>query len=68
MTPEHKQKLISTLERRQPDLHLIADQVHKPRNLAALIRNCDAVGILYAHTVTPKLGYDFRGTAKGSNR
>jgi tRNA (guanosine-2'-O-)-methyltransferase len=68
MTPERKQKLISTLERRQPDLHLITDQVHKPRNLAALIRNCDAVGILYAHTVTPKIGYDFSGTAKGSDR
>ncbi len=68
MTPERKQKLISTLERRQPDLHLITDQVHKPRNLAALIRTCDAVGIPYVHTVTPKTGYVFKGTAKGSDR
>ena len=68
MTPERKQKLISTLERRQPDLHLITDQVHKPRNLAALIRTCDAVGIPYVHTVTPKAGYIFKGTAKGSDR
>lgn len=68
MTPERKQKLITTLERRQPDLHLITDQVHKPRNLAALIRTCDAVGIPYAHTVKPKDGYTFKGTAKGSDR
>lgn len=68
MTPERKQKLISTLEKRQPDLHLITDQVHKPRNLAALIRTCDAVGIPYVHTVTPKTGYVFKGTAKGSDR
>ncbi|MEH6575441.1 MAG: tRNA (guanosine(18)-2'-O)-methyltransferase TrmH [Amphritea sp.] len=68
MTPERKQKLITTLERRQPDMNLITDQVHKPRNLAALIRTCDAVGIPYAHTVTPKEGYEFKGTTKGSDR
>jgi tRNA (guanosine-2'-O-)-methyltransferase len=49
MTPQRKQKLISTLERRQPDLQLITDQVHKSRNLAALIRTCDAAGSPYVY-------------------
>lgn len=68
MTPERTQKLLQVLHRRQPDLSLIADQVNKPRNLSALIRNCDAVGIHSVHTVVPKEGYrTYRGTAKGSD-
>ena len=68
MTPERTAKLIQTLNRRQPDLTLITDQVHKPRNIAALIRTCDAVGISRIHTVTPKEGYEFTGTTRGSDR
>lgn len=68
MTPERTEKLLQLLHRRQPDLSLIADQVNKPRNLSALIRNCDAVGIHRVHTVVPKEGYrTYRGTAKGSD-
>ncbi|WP_286238230.1 tRNA (guanosine(18)-2'-O)-methyltransferase TrmH [Neptuniibacter halophilus] len=68
MTPERTQRLLQVLHRRQPDLSLIADQVNKPRNLSALIRNCDAVGIHQVHTVVPKEGYrTYRGTAKGSD-
>lgn len=69
MTPERQQKLLTTLLRRQPDLTLIADRVHKPRNLAALIRNADAVGIHEIHSVNPKEGYPhYRGTTRGSDR
>lgn len=68
MTPERTEKLKQVLYRRQPDLSLIADQVNKPRNLSALIRNCDAVGVHNVHTVVPKEGYrTYRGTAKGSD-
>ena len=49
MTPEREQRLLEVLRRRQPDLTLIADKVHKPRNIAALVRNCDAVGIPRMH-------------------
>lgn len=68
MTPERKAKLTQTLDWRQPDLTLITDQVHKPRNIAALIRTCDSVGIPHVHTVTPKAGYPFKGTTRGSDR
>ena len=68
MTPERTAKLIQTLNRRQPDLTVITDQVHKPRNIAALVRTCDAVGIPNIHTVTPKEGYQFNGTTRGSDR
>ncbi len=45
MTPERLAKLRATLDRRQPDLSVLADYVHKPHNIAAIIRTCDAVGI-----------------------
>lgn len=45
MTPERLAKLRATLDRRQPDLTVLADYVHKPHNIAAIIRTCDAVGI-----------------------
>ena len=70
MTPERQQRLLTVLNRRQPDLTVIADKTHKPRNLAALVRNCDAVGIPKMHIVRPDdEGYQrFRGTTKGSDR
>ncbi|GGO75394.1 tRNA (guanosine(18)-2'-O)-methyltransferase [Marinobacterium nitratireducens] len=69
MTPQRKARLLATLNRRQPDLTLIAEQVHKSRNIAALVRNCDAVGIARMHIVAPKEGYrDYSGTALGSDR
>ncbi|HIN03216.1 MAG TPA: tRNA (guanosine(18)-2'-O)-methyltransferase TrmH, partial [Candidatus Marinimicrobia bacterium] len=43
MTPERFQKIKDILNKRQPDLTVIMDNVHKPHNLAAIIRSCDAV-------------------------
>lgn len=51
MTPERFQRLASVLDRRQPDLTVLMDNVHKPHNLAAVMRTCDAVGILEVHAV-----------------
>jgi len=34
---------------RQPDLTVFAENLHKPRNLSAMVRNCDAVGINEMH-------------------
>jgi tRNA (guanosine-2'-O-)-methyltransferase len=42
------------LDRRQPDLTVLMDRVHKPHNLSAILRNCDAVGVLEAHAVPPE--------------
>lgn len=69
MTPERFQKLKRTLDLRQPDLTLLTEQIHKPRNIAALVRTSDAVGIHELHMVWP---YDkhrpYSGTAMGSDR
>ena len=51
MTPDRRQRLDAVLARRQPDLTVLAENLHKPRNFSALIRTCDAVGIQWVHAV-----------------
>ena len=58
MTPERFQNLTRVLDRRQPDLTVLAEDVHKTHNIAALLRTCDAVGIPAMHVVSP--GGEFR--------
>jgi len=52
MSSRRFQRLTTVLNQRQPDLTVVMDNVHKPHNLAAVIRTCDAVGILEAHAVS----------------
>lgn len=52
MTPRRLARLRAVLDRRQPDLTLLAENVHKPHNLSALLRTCDAVGIHEVHAVS----------------
>lgn len=51
MTPERRQRLDGVLDRRQPDLTVLAENLHKPRNLSAVVRTCDAVGVTDIHVV-----------------
>ncbi len=69
MTPERYRKLVAVLNRRQPDLTVITDHVHKGQNLSAIIRTCDAVGIQRIHAVyeTGRFGVH-TGTAMGSHK
>lgn len=53
MTPERFQTLKTALARRQPDLTVLAENVHKPHNVAALLRSCDAVGVYELNAVSP---------------
>lgn len=69
MTPARFQQLNAALDRRQPDLTVLMDDVHKPHNLSAVVRSCDAVGVLQVHAVSPGgevARYHLR--AGGSNR
>lgn len=69
MTPERFTKLQTILRQRQPDLTVITDYVHKGRNLSAIVRTADAVGISDVHCVIGDKDYRaFRGTALGSHR
>lgn len=49
MTPERVTRLDEVLAQRQPDLTVFAENLHKPKNFSAMVRNCDAVGINEMH-------------------
>lgn len=51
MTRERYARVRRVLAARQTDLTVLMDNVHKPHNLAAVIRSCDAVGCLEVHSV-----------------
>lgn len=53
-TSERYKKICHVLNHRQPTLTILMDEVNKPHNLSAIIRTCDAVGIVEAHAVPPK--------------
>ena len=68
MTPERIARLRAVLDKRQPDLSVVTDYVHKGRNLAAIIRTADAVGVSDVHCVIGDKEYrSFRGTTMGSH-
>jgi tRNA (guanosine-2'-O-)-methyltransferase len=50
------QKVLNVLSKRQPDLTVLAESVHKPHNLSAMLRSCDAVGIGVVHAINPTGG------------
>ncbi len=39
-------KIRSVLDKRQPDFSLVLENINDPHNLSAVLRSCDAVGIL----------------------
>lgn len=45
MTPERKARINNVLNRRQPDLTVVMENVHDPHNISAVMRTCDSVGI-----------------------
>ena len=55
-TPKRYHRVRAVLDRRQPDLTVLLEDVQIPRNFAALLRTCDAVGVLEAHAVWRQRG------------
>ncbi len=69
LLPRRFEKLKSVLNRRMGDLTILVEEVNKPHNLSAIMRTCDAVGVLEAHAVTKtKKICTFNSTAQGSQK
>ena len=69
MRPERFHRLKDVLTRRQPDLTVLMEHVHKSHNFSAILRNCDAAGVLEAHAVPPERGLDLHhGTSAGTKK
>ncbi|MBT0727761.1 tRNA (guanosine(18)-2'-O)-methyltransferase TrmH [Rosenbergiella australiborealis] len=54
MNTQRLTRIQEMLARRQPDLTVCLEQVHKPHNISAIIRTADAVGIHHIHAVWPE--------------
>ena len=68
MNSERYARICEMLARRQPDLTVCMEQVHKPHNISAIVRTADAVGVHEVHAVWP--GKNMRtmaSSAAGSN-
>lgn len=66
MTPERFEKLKQVLSRRQLSLTVLLEEVNKPHNFSAILRSCDAVGVLEAHAVAPRGGLPTYNATSGS--
>ncbi len=60
-TDRRLNRLRSVLEKRQPDLTLVMENIHDPHNVSAVLRSCDAAGVLavqlvYTDTAIPEMG------------
>lgn len=69
MTPERFLKIKDVLTKRQMDLTVIMDNIHKPHNFNAIVRTCDAVGVQDIQYIPVTKGYrQLNYYAKGSQK
>lgn len=69
MNPQRYQRICEMLARRQPDLTVCMEKVHKPHNISAIIRSADATGLHQLHAVWPGQRMRTRlSQAAGSNQ
>ena len=67
MTPERRSRLISVLNKRQPDLTVVLENVFDPHNISAVMRTCDAVGIQDIYVLTTKIPRHKKWGARSSS-
>lgn len=50
-TSRRQERIEDVLQRRQPTLTVVLEDVHDPHNASAVLRSCDGVGVLDVHLV-----------------
>jgi tRNA (guanosine-2'-O-)-methyltransferase len=69
MLAQRRDRIDTVLAQRQPDLTLLAESLHKPRNFSAIVRTCDAVGINEMHAVPGEDGLAIHwNTSQGAEK
>ena len=67
MTPERTNRLEVVLNKRQPDLTVVLENVFDPHNISAVMRTCDAVGIQDIYILNHKIPPHRKWGAKSSS-
>lgn len=67
MTPERNERLTAVLNKRQPDLTVVLENVFDPHNISAVMRTCDAVGIQDIYILNHKIPPHRKWGAKSSS-
>ena len=67
MTPERNDRLTAVLNKRQPDLTVVLENVFDPHNISAVMRTCDAVGIQDIYILNSKIPPHKKWGAKSSS-
>ncbi|MES2431566.1 MAG: RNA methyltransferase [Bacteroidota bacterium] len=70
MTPERTERLTSVLNKRQPDLTIVLENVFDPHNISAVMRTADAVGIqdiyILNHKIPPHRKFGARSSSSAA--
>ena len=67
MTTERFERLTNVLNKRQPDITVVLENVFDPHNIAAVMRTCDAVGLQDIYILNNKIPPHKKWSAKTSS-
>jgi tRNA (guanosine-2'-O-)-methyltransferase len=67
MTSERRDKLLTVLSKRQPDITVVLENVFDPHNISAVMRTCDAVGVQDIYILNTKIPPHKKWGAKSSS-
>ena len=67
MTPERRKRIIEVLDKRQPNITVVLENVFDPHNISAVMRTCDAIGIQDVYILNTKIARHKKWGAKSSS-
>jgi tRNA (guanosine-2'-O-)-methyltransferase len=67
MTPERFERLTKVLNKRQPDITVVLENVFDPHNISAVMRTCDAIGMQDIFVLNNKIPPHRKWGAKSSS-
>src|SRR6187200_2513045 len=67
MTPEREKRLNDVLDKRQPNLTVVLENVSDPHNISAVMRTCDAVGVQDIYILNTNIAKHKKWGAKSSS-
>ena len=67
MTPERHKRLKQVLDKRQPGLTVVLENITDPHNISAVMRTCDAVGVQDLYILNTAIGLHEKWSSKSSS-